>query len=240
MPRSNIPLHLSLDTNGINQGADRQQAFQNVAQQDNEDNADEVADNVGQLVNEGDQQQQNQADQNDAQQGNEDAANEDSDNDGQFANEGDHQQQNQADRNDAQQGNEDVADEDAGNIHQAANHELSSLANRSVNISVNANILADNVSHSIRHGHRNRRRIRGQYDRNVQINRDFQIEPTSEMDSNQPIRRSNRIPKAVKRFNIGEIACFVCKKKFRAQKENIPLEDFDQYIACSFECIRKA
>lgn len=73
----------------------------------------------------------------------------------------------------------------------------------------------------------------GQYDRNVRIARD-EIHQAGQED--EFVRKSERISIPVKRYNVGEVECFVCKKKFR---EDVSIEFYERNIACSFACFRQ-
>lgn len=70
------------------------------------------------------------------------------------------------------------------------------------------------------------------YDRNVTLASD---------DSDPPVqnfawrRQSDRVRNNVQRYNLAEIKCFVCKKKFRV---DVPIKFFDGRVACSFKCLR--
>lgn len=82
-------------------------------------------------------------------------------------------------------------------------------------------------------GRRTQRRARSHYNKNVRIKRGEEL-PNN---TNRIIRRSGRISKTVQRYNIGEIVCFICKKKYRA---DISIDHYDGNIACSLKCFKMA
>lgn len=88
-------------------------------------------------------------------------------------------------------------------------------------------------------GRRTVRRARTEYDRDVRINRGWLDQPRNELQPNQPLRRSVRVSKPVEHFNISEIVCFVCKRKYRENHLVSRFNHIDRYIACSFRCFAK-
>lgn len=71
------------------------------------------------------------------------------------------------------------------------------------------------------------------YDRNVRISRP---EISSKSDVTLA-RKSVRIGKHVRRFNLADVVCSVCQKKIRA---DIPAEHYVGGIVCSVECLKRA
>lgn len=69
------------------------------------------------------------------------------------------------------------------------------------------------------------------YDRNVILALDDWNPPVHDLAP----RRSDRIRRTTQRYNIAEVKCFVCKKKYR---QDISMNFFDERIACSFKCLR--
>lgn len=94
-------------------------------------------------------------------------------------------------------------------------------------------------NNEVKPGRRTLRRARTEYDRNVRINRNW-LNQRNELQPNQLFRRSGRVSKAVELFNISEIVCFVCKRKYRENQLVSRFNHFRKNIACSFKCFAKA
>lgn len=72
------------------------------------------------------------------------------------------------------------------------------------------------------------------YDRNVVLAQD---DLNSSAHDFVPRRHSVRVSKTVQMYNLAEIKCFICEKKFC---EAVPVKFFDGRIACSLKCLQNS